>query len=143
MIGPDGQAIQAQAARPIDGAPARARARCRTQDRPIGALNQRLRTAPSARSDSAGPGRRAQAGPGVKLGRARLQIAEGRCGMERERFVIVRLHPALNGDCEGEHPHFRPQPGGSRLLECVFHRVFAPGGPAPRLGLLECRVAHA
>ena len=49
-----------------------------------------------------------KAGPGVELGRARLQVAQGRCGMERERFVIVRLHPALNGDCEGEHPHFRP-----------------------------------
>ncbi len=32
--------------------------------------------------------------------------------------------------------------GGSWLLECVFHRAFAPGGPAPHLGLLECRVAH-
>ena len=31
--------------------------------------------------------------------------------------------------------------GGSWLLECVFHRRFAPGGPAPRLGLVECRVA--
>jgi hypothetical protein len=27
--------------------------------------------------------------------------------------------------------------GGSRLLKCEFHRTFAPGGPAPRLGLLE------
>ena len=24
--------------------------------------------------------------------------------MDRERFVIVRPHPALNGDREGEHP---------------------------------------
>ena len=33
--------------------------------------------------------------------------------------------------------------GGSWLLERVFHRTFAPGGPAPRLGLVECRVADA
>src|SRR5215831_10050336 len=33
--------------------------------------------------------------------------------------------------------------GGSRLLPCVFHRACAPGGPAPRLSLLECRVADA
>jgi hypothetical protein len=33
--------------------------------------------------------------------------------------------------------------GGSRLLTCVFHRASAPSGPAPRLGLLECRVVHA
>lgn len=33
-------------------------------------------------------------------------------------------------------------PRGSRLLECVLHRAIDPGGPAPRLGLLECRVVH-
>jgi len=43
--------------------------------------------------------------------------------MERERLRIVRLHPALNGNCEGEHPHFRPQPGGQ--LVCA---PFAQGG---------------
>jgi hypothetical protein len=32
---------------------------------------------------------------------------------------------------------------GSCLLERVFHRAFGSGGPAPRLGLLECRVADA
>jgi hypothetical protein len=37
----------------------------------------------------------------------------------------------------------RERGGGSRLLECVFHRAFASCGPAPRLGLLECRVADA
>jgi len=36
----------------------------------------------------------------------------------------------------------RTRPRGSRLLQCVFHRAIDPGGPAPRLGLLECRVAH-
>jgi hypothetical protein len=41
-----------------------------------------------------------------------------------------------------------PQPGAgergrgrSGFLKCVFHRAFAPGGPAPCLGLLEWRVA--
>src|SRR5215472_4170947 len=36
----------------------------------------------------------------------------------------------------------RTRPRGSRLLECVFHPAIDPGGPAPRLGLLECRIAH-
>ncbi len=49
--------------------------------------------------------------------------------MERERFVIVRLYPALNGDCEGEHPHFRPQPGGQ-----LVRAPFAPGGAPASAG---------
>jgi hypothetical protein len=32
------------------------------------------------------------------LSRAHLQVAQRRGGMDRERFVIVRPHPALNGD---------------------------------------------
>jgi hypothetical protein len=28
--------------------------------------------------------------------------------MPRERFVVIRPHPALHGDCEREHPHFGP-----------------------------------
>lgn len=31
-------------------------------------------------------------------------------------FVVVRLHPALEGDPEGEHPHFRPESGGQLVL---------------------------
>jgi nucleoside-diphosphate-sugar epimerase len=55
-----------------------------------------------------------KAGPGVEFGHARLQVMHRRCGMERERFALVRLHPALNGDREGEHPYFRSQDGASR-----------------------------
>ena len=74
------------------------------------------------------------AGPGVELGRARLQVAQGRCGVERERIVIVRRHPALNGDGEGEHPHFRPQAGGQLVrAPCAQGGADRPGDP----GVLE------
>jgi len=54
--------------------------------------------------------------------------------MERERFVIVRLHPALNGDSEGEHPHFRPQSSGQLVrTPCAQGAADRPGDP----GVLE------
>jgi hypothetical protein len=49
---------------------------------------------------------------GIKLGRAHVQVSQGRGGEGRERFVIVRLHPALEGDGESEHAHLRPEPSG-------------------------------
>ena len=50
-----------------------------------------------------------KAGREGELGGARLQVAQGRIGEGRERFVIVGLHPALERDAESEHAHLRPQ----------------------------------
>jgi hypothetical protein len=54
------------------------------------------------------------------------------------RFGLAAMFP---GFCLRVASRLRPWPG--RLLECVFHRLSAPGGPAPCLGLLECGVAYA
>jgi hypothetical protein len=43
--------------------------------------------------------------------------------VEREWFVVPRLHPSLDSDGEGEHSHFRSQPGGQ-----VVCAPFAQGG---------------
>ena len=48
-----------------------------------------------------------KAGREGELGGTRLQVAQGRIGEGRERLVIVRLHPALERDAEGEHARFR------------------------------------
>src|SRR5580658_7964346 len=44
-----------------------------------------------------------KAGREGEFGGTRLQVAQGRIGEGRERFVIVRLHPALERDTESEH----------------------------------------
>ena len=70
-----------------------------------------------------------KAGPAVDL-----KVAQDCLGEGRERFVVVRLHPALDGYDEGEHRRFRAQPGGQ-----LVRAAFAQGGTDRRgdPGVLE------
>lgn len=66
-------------------------------------------------------------GTGCQARRVHLQVAQGRCGIVRERFAIVRPPPALYGDREGERAAPTRWPGRSRPHNRWCHR----GAPRP------------
>ena len=69
-----------------------------------------------------------KAGREDELGGACLQVAQGLIGEGRERFVIVRLHPAVERDAEREHAHLGPQPRGKFVCASLAQ------GSSDRLG---------